>query len=75
MIEITADCVRIEYDGRVEEIPADSVVLAVGTRSHNPLQELLAASGIPFRVVGDALRPAMVFDAIHQGFTAGREIG
>ncbi len=74
VIEITPDCVRIECDGKIEEIPADSVVLAVGTRSYNPLQELAAASGIPFRVVGDALQPAMVFDAIHQGFTAGREI-
>ncbi len=75
VIEITADCVKIEYEGQVEDITADSVVLAVGTRSHNPLQELVAASGIPFRVVGDALQPAMVFEAIHQGFTAGREIG
>jgi 2,4-dienoyl-CoA reductase (NADPH2) len=75
VIEITADCVRIECAGQVEDIPADSVVLAVGTRSHNPLQELVAASGIPFRVAGDALQPAMVFDAVHQGFIAGREIG
>jgi 2,4-dienoyl-CoA reductase (NADPH2) len=75
VIEITADCVRIECAGQIEDIPADSVVLAVGTRSHNPLQELVSASGIPFRVAGDALQPAMVFDAIHQGFTAGREIG
>jgi len=75
VIEITADCVRIECEGEVEEIPADSVVLAVGTCSHNPLQEQVATSGIPFRVAGDALQPAMVFEAIHQGFTAGREIG
>ncbi len=75
VIGITADCVRIECNGQVEEIAADSVVLAVGTRAHNPLEELVAAGCIPFRVAGDALHPAMVFDAIHQGFTAGREIG
>jgi len=75
VVEITPDCVRIECNGQLEDIPADTVVLAVGTRSHNPLQELVAASGIPFRVTGDALQPAMVFDAVHQGFTAGREIG
>jgi 2,4-dienoyl-CoA reductase (NADPH2) len=75
VIEITADCVRVECDGVVEEIPADTVVLAVGTKAHNPLQEAVAASGIPFRVIGDALQPAMVFDAVHQGFSAGREIG
>ena len=75
VIEITADSVRIEFDGKKEEIPADTVVLAVGTQAFNPLEEITAASGIPFRVVGDALNPAMVFDAVHQGFAAGREIG
>jgi 2,4-dienoyl-CoA reductase (NADPH2) len=75
VIEITADCVRIECDGVLEDIPADSVVLAVGTRSNNSLREIVTASGIPFRIAGDAVQPAMVFDAIHQGFTAGREIG
>ncbi|MDD2897276.1 MAG: FAD-dependent oxidoreductase [Desulfuromonadaceae bacterium] len=72
---ITADSVTIECNGRQEHIPADSVVLAVGTRAYNPLQEIVAAHGIPYRVTGDALRPAMVFDAVHQGFAAGREIG
>jgi 2,4-dienoyl-CoA reductase (NADPH2) len=42
---------------------------------HHPLQGLAATGGIPIRVAGDALQPAMVFDAVHQGFTAGREIG
>ena len=72
VVEITADCVRIECDGTVEEIPADTVVLAVGTKAYNPLQQSVAAHGIPFRVVGDALTPATVYDAIHQGFNAGR---
>ncbi|MBI2355527.1 MAG: FAD-dependent oxidoreductase [Deltaproteobacteria bacterium] len=75
VVEITAGCVWIENGGRIEEIPADSVVLAVGTRAQNPLQEDVAARGWALRVVGDAQRPAMVFDAIHQGFMAGREIG
>ncbi|HEX9080372.1 MAG TPA: FAD-dependent oxidoreductase [Desulfuromonadaceae bacterium] len=75
VLEITAGCVRIERDGQVEDIPADTVVLAVGTRSCNPLQEAVEARGVPLRVVGDAVRPAMVFDAMHEGFMAGREIG
>ncbi|OGU17727.1 MAG: NADH:flavin oxidoreductase [Geobacteraceae bacterium GWC2_53_11] len=75
VVEITDAYVMIECDGSIEEIPADTVVLAVGTKAHNPLQELVATSGIPFRVIGDAQKPAMVYDAIHQGFNAGREIG
>jgi len=75
VVEIGASYVRIEHDGETEDIPADSVVLAVGTRSLNLLQEAVSARGIALRVVGDAVRPAMVFDAIHEGFAAGREIG
>ncbi len=75
VVEITVDGVEIESEGRIEYIPAETVVLAVGTSSHNPLRESAASLGIPFKVAGDALQPAMVFDAIHQGFTAGREIG
>ena len=74
VLEITADCVRVELAGRIEELAADSVVLAVGTASFDPLQAAVAARGMALRVVGDALKPAMVFDAIHQGFAAGREI-
>ncbi len=74
-LEITAEGLRVEKDGQVEEIPADTVVLAVGTRPHNPLQELLVRKGIPFRVAGDARQVGMAIDAIHQGFAAGREIG
>ncbi len=74
VVAIDSRFVRIESNGRIEEIPVDSVVLAVGTRSLNPLQEHVTALGLPFRVVGDAETPAMVFDAMHQGFLAGREI-
>lgn len=74
-LEITPSSVRIEQNGVEDNIPADTVVLAVGTRSYNPLQETVALRGIPFRVVGDAAAAAMVFDAIHQGFAAGMAIG
>jgi 2,4-dienoyl-CoA reductase (NADPH2) len=74
VLEITAGGLRFEKGGREEEIPADTVVLAVGTRPCNPLQEVLVKKRIPFVVVGDALQVGMAIDAIHQGFTAGREI-
>lgn len=74
VLDITPACVRIEKEGNIEEVAADTVVLAVGTRSCNPLQEAAAQRGIPCQVVGDALRAAMVFDAIHQGFAAGRKL-
>jgi 2,4-dienoyl-CoA reductase (NADPH2) len=64
----------VETDGKVEEIAADTVVLAVGVESFNPLQETVENKGIPVQVVGDARTPARAFDAIHQGFAAGRQV-
>ncbi len=72
--EITPAGVVIEQSGQRREILADTVVLAVGTRTCNPVQKMAAEQQIPCQVVGDANRPAMVFDAIHQGFAAGRDI-
>jgi 2,4-dienoyl-CoA reductase (NADPH2) len=75
VLEITATLVRIELASGVEEIPVDTVVLAVGTRAYNPLVEIVAKKEIPFRVAGDAVTAGMVFDAIHQGFAVGAGIG
>ena len=74
-LEISPASLKIEVEGVMEEIPADTVVLAVGTRSYNPLQVLMEKKGVPYRVAGDAVKAAMVFDAVHQGFVAGAEIG
>ncbi len=74
VLEITEKGVRLEHGGEVRELPADSVVLAVGTRSANPLQRLAEELGMSCLVVGDALAPATVFEANHQGYNAGRSI-
>ncbi len=73
-LQITADGVKVEANGKVEEIPADTIVLAAGAASYNPLQEFVDTKGIPCKVVGDAAGVALAFDAVHQGFAAGREI-
>lgn len=74
VLKITPGGVTIEYNGETTEIAADTVVLAVGTSSSNPLAQLASELQIPWQLVGDGQRPAMVFDAIHQGFAAGRSI-
>ncbi|MCP4604241.1 MAG: FAD-dependent oxidoreductase [Proteobacteria bacterium] len=75
VLEITPAGVKVEKEGgSVEEIPADTVVLAVGSKPYNPLKELLDKKGISNSVVGDAADVAKALDAIHQGFAAGREI-
>jgi 2,4-dienoyl-CoA reductase (NADPH2) len=73
-LEITATHVRIESGEGIEDILADTVVLAVGTIAYNPLLEIVAKRGIPFRVAGDAVTAGTALDAVHQGFTVGLEI-
>jgi len=73
-LEITDSTVKIECDGKTEEIPADTVVLAVGAQSYNPLQATVEKLGIPCEAIGDANQIALAFDAVHEGFNAGREI-
>lgn len=71
VLEINPNGVLIEHQGHKQEIAADTIVLAVGTQAYNPLQKTAAELHIPCTVVGDADQPAMVFDAIHQGYAAG----
>jgi 2,4-dienoyl-CoA reductase (NADPH2) len=74
VLAITDSGVKIEHGGETRELPADNVVLAVGTRSANPLQKVAEELGIGFTVAGDAMKPATVFEANHQGYSAGRSL-
>ncbi len=73
-LEITESGLKVEVGDQVEEIPADTVIMAVGSTPYNPLQGLVEKKGISLKVVGDAVQPAKAFEAIHQGFAAGRSI-
>ena len=73
-LEITPSGVKIETGDGVEELPADTVVLAAGSRSINDLAAVIEAKGIACDVIGDAKDIGMAFDAIHQGFKAGNSI-
>ena len=72
---ITPQGVNVETaEGGQQEIPADTVVLGVGSQSHNPLAESLARLSIPCTTVGDADQVATAFEAMHSGFRAGMAI-
>jgi len=69
---ITGSGVQIAVGDEVQDVPADTVVLAVGTRSERALSRVAEELSISCQVVGDANRPGTVFEANHQGFLAGR---
>jgi len=73
-LEINSNGVKIEIDGNIEEIQADTVVLAAGAQSENSLQSILEEKGIPFEVIGDAKEIALAYDAVHGGFAAGKNV-
>ena len=74
VLRITESGVEVGSGDAVEQIPADTVVLAVGAVPENPLQTIVEEKGIPCQVVGDARAVAKAFDAVHTGYRAGRDV-
>lgn len=74
VLEINDEGVVLETEGGTETIPADTVVLAIGTKSYNPLEEELKDSGMEVKVVGDAKKIATAFEATHSGHKAGKSL-
>lgn len=73
-MEITGSTVKVKTGETVEEIKADSVVIAAGASPVNELAKLLEDKKILFKIAGDAREIALAFDAVHQGYEAGRQI-
>jgi len=73
--EILADGLRIERDGRQEEIgPFDTVILAVGVEPCNDLRSKLEGKIVRLITIGDALSPRKALEAIREGYLAGLEV-
>ena len=66
--------VVVEVDGREESIPADTVIIAVGSCSENSLYEQLKDSGLEVHLVGDAREPRKALEAIQEGYEAGLRV-
>ncbi len=73
VVSIQTDSVTVENpeDGSRKTIPADTVVLAIGSRSENALSEQLKKM-IPYNLVeiGDSVKPRKAMDAIADARTA-----
>lgn len=65
VVSIQKDAVVVEDpDGKQTIIPADTVVLAIGSRSENKLSEQLKNKISDLIVIGDAAKPRKALDAI-----------
>ncbi len=63
--------VVVEVDGVEEEIPADTVIVAVGSCPAAELYEELRERGVEACLVGDAKQARKAIEAIQEGYEAG----
>lgn len=75
VMEITEHSVKtVSMRTGAQEYAADQIVLALGYRSERTLAEKLEAAGTACIRVGDAVKPARIFEAIHHANLCAREI-
>ncbi len=69
--EITENGVVITTEEKKEEIPADSIVLAVGYQPNNALYQTLEGRVPEVYCIGDAASPQRIREAINDGYRMG----
>ncbi|OLN27695.1 FAD-dependent oxidoreductase [Desulfosporosinus metallidurans] len=69
LLEVRADGVLVESAGTQKVLPADSVILAVGSCSQNELYQALQGKMEYLSIIGDAAQPRKALDAIHEAYT------
>jgi 2,4-dienoyl-CoA reductase-like NADH-dependent reductase (Old Yellow Enzyme family)/thioredoxin reductase len=75
-IEIKVNSVAIEREGSIEEIPCDSVVVAIGARSRSfdNISTYCEEKGIPCHAAGDAVRARRALNAVAEANAIARSI-
>jgi 2,4-dienoyl-CoA reductase-like NADH-dependent reductase (Old Yellow Enzyme family)/thioredoxin reductase len=75
-VEIKENAVVIEREGNTEEIPCDSVVVAIGAKSRNfdPISKYCEEQGLPCHAVGDAVQARRALNAIAEASEVARAI-
>lgn len=74
VLEIQRDGVLAEFNGTKQVLPADTVILAVGSRPQNELYQALQGKIEDLTIIGDAAKPRKALDAIHDAYNLAREL-
>jgi len=61
-------------DGKRQNIPADTVIIAVGYRADNSLADELKGKIQQIHCIGDAAGPRRIYDAVREGYLTGLKI-
>jgi len=71
LLEIRDGSVLVQAPTGKQEIPADTVIMAVGYRPRTDLKAALVAAGNTVHTIGDAVKAGKIMDAIHTGYRVG----
>jgi len=63
-IEIGDDHIVVDKSGNKERINCDAVVIAIGAKSNNDVADMVKKLGYECHIVGDAVKPSKVLEAI-----------
>jgi NADH dehydrogenase FAD-containing subunit len=67
-------CITVHGESGEYEIPADTVVLAVGAKPRNPLHPALVGKVRQLYSIGDCEAPRKMLEAIHEAYEIGMKI-
>ncbi len=75
-VRISEDGVTVDIKGEEKLIPADSVIIAIGSKANDAswLADYCGKKNIPCKVIGDAVKARRALQAIHEGVAAAQEI-
>jgi len=68
--EITDKAVVFSKENKTVAQEFDNVVIAVGSKPFNPLEQELQKAGIAYTIIGDCKKIGKINDAIHEAFLA-----
>lgn len=71
---VTEEGVIVSRRGINQFIKADTVVLALGAEPNREVYENMKDECFEIHLIGDALKPRRILDAIHEGFETARKI-
>ncbi|WP_291650192.1 FAD-dependent oxidoreductase [Clostridium sp.] len=75
-VEIKEKSIVIDKNGVIEEVPCDSVIVAIGARSRNfePISNYCKENNIPYHIIGDAVRARRALNCIEEASEVARRI-
>jgi NADPH-dependent 2,4-dienoyl-CoA reductase/sulfur reductase-like enzyme len=73
VVQVTPGGAIISTRGEERELQVDTVVWAVGSQPELEIIEAARELGLEVKVVGDAVEPRRLLEAVHEGYRAARE--